>query len=83
MSKIMIKNCIVCGTQFETDVHSKKTCSAECARLRRNMTMSRRERELREIKKKEKAIRKETLSDVNAKAKAIGLSYGEYVARYC
>lgn len=30
------RECIICGEEFYTELHSKKACSKECARLKRN-----------------------------------------------
>jgi len=81
LERIGMRICVTCCKEFTTNNPAKVCCSPECQRVRdRKLTkQNRMSTKLREqkIKSSEKDI-----IDINAKAKAMGLSYGQYVARY-
>ena len=79
--RIGIKICATCGKEFSANHPAKVCCSPDCQRVR--------ERELAKASWKKEALREKKIKssekaiiDINAKAKAMGLSYGQYVARY-
>ena len=81
LERIGVKICLTCGKEFTPNHPAKVCCSPECQKIReRQLVKASWKKEAqreKEIKSSEKAI-----SDINAKAKAMGLSYGQYVARY-
>lgn len=92
------KRCIVCGNLFEchttTTVKAKLYCSDAC----RNVANAERQKELQaekayqekikaedEAERKKKASRKKlgmTLEEINAAARAEGISYGQWMAKH-
>ena len=79
----MIKGCAICGKQFDTTGRSRAvTCGAECAVLYAKNRASEYESVRRckaRRKKKERDPNYLALARVNAEARALGLSYGQYV----
>ena len=74
--------CAVCGREFEK-THSRQTiCSDECRTLKRKEYMRRnyKKRKLKANAKKRKSASK-SIAEIQAEARNLGLSYGEYVAR--
>lgn len=73
-----IRKCVVCGKAYEATYNSKY-CGVEC----RQIMNSELQKKWREEKAKPKKPRKkkETVVDIAAKAKEMGLTYGQYVAR--
>ena len=78
----MIKGCVICGKQFDTTGRSRAvTCGAECAVLyakkrARDYETVRRCKARRKKKESDASL---ALARVNAEARALGLSYGQYV----
>lgn len=66
---MVLRKCVTCGKEFIARANTK-TCSKECSRLRKN-----------KLNKHQKAKEKPTLDRDIAKAKELGISYGEYKAR--
>ena len=87
MPKMETRKCKICGTEFETSHYSKICCSKECAKenykiisrehQRRITEMNRLEREKNKKQPKKKTM---SVTDIAVKAKAAGMSYGQYVA---
>lgn len=65
---MVLKKCVTCGKEFLARANTK-TCSKECSRLRNK------------ARKHQKAKEQPTLDRDIAKAKVLGISYGEYKAR--
>jgi hypothetical protein len=74
------KICAICGKEFAPNHPAKMCCSPECQR-ERDRDLVRSKRKYKGTKQKNKSS-EEQIIDINAKAKAMGLSYGQYVARY-
>ena len=77
--RVKVRNCEFCAKEFSG--RQKKYCSSEC-RLRANgqlpdLTVS---DEL--IRLPKKRVKKMSLSEINEAARAEGLSYGQYTAKY-
>lgn len=72
---MVIKKCEQCGQSFPASRRSVKYCSDEC-RKRKNLENSKSTYE-----KKKKEMKKDRISEINALARAEGLTYGQYVAR--
>jgi hypothetical protein len=75
--------CEICGKIFLTNRTTNKTCSPECHHERQKK-LSRagyyRQKEAKKEKaKKEKQKRVETLTEVQRKARAAGMTYGKYM----
>lgn len=70
MEKGGYKNCSVCGKKFKVTLEHRTICSEKCKEKRKAM-------------QKEKVPKKknEELIEIAVKARAAGLSYGQYVAR--
>lgn len=83
----MIKKCVICGKEFDTNdrgTNHAVTCSKEC-------TIENQKIKSREYHRQQKLMRprtkkgKQTHADfveINAKAHALGMSYGQYVGLY-
>lgn len=81
--KIYQKECLVCGTPFECGRRDKECCSPECTykiKRQRSMEYNRRMAAKRRLEKEMLQItgNKESLAEFNAKARAAGMSYGQY-----
>lgn len=79
-ARIGIKICATCGKNFSPNHSSKVCCSTECQRIRerkmvRESLKSARQNSTNKPKSTEKQI-----IDINAKAKEMGMTYGQYVA---
>ena len=75
------KTCPVCGNFF-IGGNNKKYCSAECReKARRKMTGEGRKKpkENKECKRKIGVL---SIGEVNRRARAEGLTYGQYMAKY-
>ena len=66
----MITICRHCGKPFEAQSYKNKLCSEECKRERIKLQ-----------KQKQKPNNNESIVEISKKAKEMGLSYGEFVAR--
>lgn len=80
--------CVVCGVKLRGK--SKKYCSESCARkaaILRNMKQMKESSELKGTSRAPKIIKRKrkpkyTLAQINDMARAEGLNYGQYVAKY-
>lgn len=79
------KICVVCGKLFYPGGSNKKCCGMECARERERQK-NKEYRQRMEIRKRAQSERQrlanlgeETIAEVNAKARAAGMSYGQYM----
>lgn len=72
------KICAVCGKVFQTQHGQAKYCSIECATKARNA----REYVARPKVKEASKPKKTNIREVVAEAERLGLTYGQYVARY-
>ena len=66
----MITICRHCGKPFEAQSYKNKLCSEECKRERIKLQ-----------KQKQKPNNNESIVEISKKAKEMGISYGEFVAR--
>ena len=76
--------CACCGTIFESD-RRKKYCSVKCQRRGKgsNRRTSKKSNFFARISvPKKKKNGKLSLAEINARARAEGLNYGQYVAKY-
>lgn len=71
--------CVQCGKEFEPNHPAKVTCSPMCQKKRdREITRSCGYTKKKKIKKD--ASNSKQIIDINAKAKEMGMTYGQYVA---
>lgn len=83
------KICVICSKPFDTGRIKTCCCSPEC-RYQRRLQINR-ENQARRKQMEEMEITKETskrndsasLAEVNAKARAAGMSYGQYMLMQC
>jgi predicted nucleic acid-binding Zn ribbon protein len=82
-------HCEICGKKLEG--RKRKYCSAECLRyankkqaliLQKDEYKKPKAEVNQEPKKRGRPKKKPTLAQINAKARAEGLNYGQYVAKY-
>ncbi len=73
----MTRECIVCGKKFEAKSHFANVCSEKCRKVRR-AEIDRNSR----LKRKKTKKKMSELSRINEEARALHMSYGQYVARY-
>lgn len=74
--------CEICGKVFSTNKSLKVTCSPECNKERHKLLVranNRTRSEKRKSRKKPRQNKVETLAEVQRKARAAGMSYGQYV----
>jgi predicted nucleic acid-binding Zn ribbon protein len=76
----MVRACRICGKWFDATSKNNTLCSAECREIAKTerSRISRRNRNQRKKLKKTNNAKK--IIDLNAEAKAMGMSYGKYVA---
>lgn len=79
--RIGIKICVICGNEFAPNQPTKVCCSPECQRIRDRQRIRESNHSIKQRNKKVKSTEQQ-INDINAKAKALGMSYGQYVARY-
>lgn len=82
------KTCQRCGTPFETDSARRLYCYGNCAyevMLERRPVNNRRRREREKNRERfAKLLYKSPLAEANAKARAAGMTYGQYEAwKWC
>lgn len=79
---MVLRKCVTCGKEFMARANTK-TCSKECSRLRKNKLNYQYQMgcAVYKARKHQKAKEKPTLDRDIAKAKELGISYGEYKAR--
>lgn len=75
------RTCLICGKEFEPRNCNIVCCSPECQKVRDRELVNASNRSIR-LKNKKAKSSEQQINDINAKAKAMGLSYGQYVARY-
>jgi hypothetical protein len=80
--RIGIKICLTCGKDFSPNHPSKVCCSPECQRERERKLAREGWRSMGQTAARKPKSTEKQIIDINAKAKAMGLSYGQYVARY-
>ena len=69
----MIKECQCCGTLFDALDGRDKYCSEECRREYTNQQ--------KRINRKKTTKTNKSITEINLKAKELGMSYGQYVAK--
>lgn len=79
--RLGIRICVICGNEFAPNQPAKVCCSPECQRVRDRQRVRESNHSIKLRNKKVKSTEQQ-INDINAKAKAMGLSYGQYVARY-
>ena len=77
-----IKKCTICGTQFTSAKSNvQKYCSTECAAEAARIRNEENKRLYAE-RKRHAGEKNKSLVDIDRRAKAEGLTYGQYVAKY-
>ena len=76
---LSVKECEICGSEFYSQTARQKVCSHECF-LERAKRTSKKATEKKKETKKEAEERALSLDEKIAKARALGISYGKYVA---
>lgn len=71
----MQKKCKYCGKEFNSTKNDRRYCSDEC-RKKSQLEMSKKRRKGAHIKKPNAAV-----VDIAVKARAAGMTYGQYVAK--
>ena len=88
MVRNMIRNCVVCGKEFDTMERGTSralTCSEECRINNRNNKALEYRKKIKGLSAPtKKSIKKkhDAFVDINEKAHALGLTYGQYVGLY-
>ena len=77
-----IRICLICGNEFAPSHANKVCCSPECQKKRERELVNASNRSIQQKRAKKVKSSEQQINDINAKAKAMGLSYGQYVARY-
>lgn len=78
------ETCMVCGKIFIAANSAQKTCSKACRDARRKAYQSERYKEQTKVKReieRRKGRHPSHLADTNERARAEGLTYGQYVAQ--
>lgn len=78
-----IKTCEMCGKEFTAKSNSAKYCCNECrkeANRTRNLQIYHEHKGGGRPKNPPKVRRKSRIDEINAKARAAGMTYGQYVA---
>ena len=81
-ARIGIKICATCGKKFAPNHSSKVCCSPACQKERERKMAREGWRSTGQTAAKKPRSTEKQIIDINAKAKAMGLSYGQYVDRY-
>lgn len=78
--RLGIKRCVICGIPYFPVNCTQVACSKECQKKRNNEN----QKSLRVEKQKRKkpGENQKEIVNIAVKAKAMGMSYGQYVARY-
>lgn len=79
----IVKKCPICGKEFHPERITGVYCSKECAGIgncQKACAASRRQREREALKPKKKKL--DNITEIQRKAQAAGLSYGQYIAKY-
>lgn len=79
----MIRNCKICGKEFETNGTPAKCCSKECSAENNRQNGKAKYKEYYE-KRKAKKIKKSNMKqivDLTVEARRHGMTYGQYVAK--
>lgn len=85
MTKMYTKICKVCMKEFVSDKPQRVCCSVECSEENKLATAREYQRRIRaaglrkDIKKNTKKPKNTSIVDMAVKAKAAGMSYGQYV----
>ena len=81
VKKEYFKKCMICGKDFKTFYPRVIVCSEKCRK-----EYKKRDKAIRYQREKNEKIKyrnnRKSIVDIAAKANKIGISYGEYVARY-
>lgn len=82
-----VVKCAWCNNEFTRLSSSRKRyCSEQCkkasAQNQRKEALKKIMKEFRKPKKQKKQKPKQSISDINQKARALHMSYGEYVSKY-
>ena len=79
IERIGVKICKTCGKEFTPNHPAKVCCSPECQKIRERQLVN---NSIRSAKLREQQIKcsEKQISDINAKAREMGMTYGQYVA---
>ena len=80
--RLGVKICATCGKEFAPSHSTKVCCSPACQKERERQMAKVGWLNVKQTKAKKPKSNQERITDINTKAKAMGLSYGQYVARY-
>lgn len=82
-SQKLIKRCIICGKEFTARRDSQKCCSSECRKENASRYQKAKYyKTSRTAKSPEPKRPKNNITEIAVAARAEGLTYGQYVARY-
>lgn len=73
--------CEECGLIFEKKRNNQRYCCPECSKAGRLRKSRENHRAARLAKQRQAKNRKPTLSEINQKARAAGMTYGKYMAQ--
>lgn len=80
MSKIYNKNCKICGKPFVSTSHLARLCGDECRKISQREVAAIAQNKVRKDREKLR-LNHNSIVDINTKARQLGLSYGQYIAR--
>jgi hypothetical protein len=72
--------CVTCGKEFAPSHSIKVCCSPECQKERGRQMAKEAWRSTKQTRAKKPKSTEKQIIDINAKAKAMGMTYGQYVA---
>jgi len=76
------RRCVICNKPFVAKVTRQICCGEECSKIRRNQTMREYNKSANVVEKPRKKRKKHGMSglaQINAEARAVGMTYGQYV----
>lgn len=79
----MIRQCKICGKEFESNGTPAKCCSKECMaenNRRRSREQNKERWQAEKAKRRKKYSNRQQIVDLTVEARQHGMSYGQYVA---
>lgn len=80
LERIGVKICATCGKEFSPNHPSKVCCSPECQKIREREMAKASWKSSKLVAQKKPVSAEKEIIDINAKAKEMGMTYGQYVA---
>lgn len=80
----MIKKCLICGAEFESKASQARFCGKDCKNANQRQVYHARKQGLlppSEFRGKKHKKANQDLVEIARRARAMGLSYGQYIAR--